>query len=368
MYKEPLFIAAGTKGARKINDRYQPFLEIDGQPNIKRIVDEATKSNVGDIYIWGPKKDLDDILFDIIKKERNKRRIIVLEQKYNLVENFLFTLFEYLKNIDENFKEIYKWKSWQGINWEILKEYSNKNNFSNTYVNVLPTDIPLIKPEEIDFLIKNKDLEYDLLQGWSLKDSFEEIINNLKNHNINFDSSQSKMNFFRFIINNQLIEARFNNFYGGKPLRIDPNLYILFQNIIKNRNLVNKTYKDGKEVRSLDIKNFIGQVRGFSRYLSIKVKDIDKVAINMYFLYNAFLHVFGTKEKNPEMYRDIKLIEEHIKKLTKNKMYADFTNLVGPLFDTDTDYEYEFIKTNFSKIRTAIDKYYSANGMQLIHN
>jgi len=384
MDKGLIFIGAGIKGTRKIDDKYQPFLDMDGRTCIEIIVDEVIKTNNNNpLYIWGPEEDLKNILSSIIKKEKNKREIKVISEKSSPIESLFFTYLEYLKREDEEFRKISStWECLADVDWKVLPAYATKNGFYKM-IFYLPSDIPLVRHEEVDFLIMNEEQDCDLLMGWSLKDGFEEVIDSLQNDNKHFDYSKSKINFSKFLANSEPIEARFNNFFCGRPLAIDPDLYIFFEALYKNRNLIKKNYARGKEKRRIDPLNFLILIRAFARYIITRRKEIKaRIFLPSYFILNTYFHSLGLAGKNyqfiktlvhflrlmdkrlPSYYLDIKLIEKNIKRLTGNKIGVHLSNVIGPLFDIDTKYEYEFVKANYRRLRDDIGRYYKTRGIK----
>jgi len=244
----------------------------------------------------------------------------------------------------------------------------------------------LVRHNEVDFLMKNGEQGCDLLMGWSLKDGFEEVIDSLQNYNINFDYSKSKISFSKFRLSGEPIEARFNNFFCGRPLNIDPNLYIFFETVYKNRNLIKKSYERGKEKRRIDPLNFLMLIRAFARYLITRRKEIRaRIFQHSYFILNTYFHSLGLggkdyryikalahslrlmDKKQPSYYLDVKLIEENMEKLTGNKIDVHLSNVIGPLFDIDTKYEYEFVKANYGRLRDDIGRYYETRGIKKLH-
>ncbi len=94
MEKEPLLIAAGSVGSRKINGEDKPFLIIDNEMNIEKVFSAAMRAQyVGDIFIRGDKPRLEYVLQSQIRKYNNSERTIkILPEKGCLIENIVLTL------------------------------------------------------------------------------------------------------------------------------------------------------------------------------------------------------------------------------------------------------------------------------------
>jgi hypothetical protein len=239
-----------------------------------------------------------------------------------------------------------------------------------------------VSHREMDFLIGNAEPGYDLLMGWSLRRGFEAVLTALQGDRKNIDLSRTKFNFSRFIVNDQLEEARHNNVYCGHPLRIDPDLYVFFHGLYRNRNLIKKDPQGRKKGKRMDLQNFSRLLQAFGRYIRTRQAESGaRVFVYGYLILITYLHSLGLEGQNyrflkalvnslgridrrpPRAYIEKGFAEENARKLTGNKIGMYFTNMVGPLWDIDTPYEYEFVKANFGRLRESIDGYYAASGM-----
>ena len=379
-----IIIGGGTRGARKIDHEYQSFLKIDGRTCIEIVLDEATKTdNSFPVYLWGDEDTLREILSPIMKREENRREIHIVPEKSGPIDSLVFTCLESLKGNDGKSKNtISPSEHLTGSDWNMQQAYTARND-PGKLMFYLPSDIPLVSHEEIDFFIKNADQDYDLLMGWSLRDGLETAMKYLQKEQAHIDMAMTKPNFSRFIVNNQPVQARLNNLYCGRPLRIDPDLYLFFQRIYKNRNLIKKTYRSGKERKKIDLPNFLRLIKAFGRYVHMRKKERGtRVLACGYFILNTHLHSLGLEGKNyrfinalihvlrwidkkpSSTYLDNKFIEENILRLTGNKIGMYLSNVIGPLLDIDSKREYEFVKANFGRLRDNNDKYYATYGLR----
>lgn len=348
-----IIIGGGTRGARTIEHEFQSFLRVDGRTCVEIVLDEAARTaNDCPIYIWGPAEALKEVLSPIVAREKDKREIRIVPERADPIESLVFTYLE-----------------------------ASQGNGQPAFY--LPSDVPLISRREVDFLMKISDPDHDLLMGWSLRNGFEAVLEALHQERTDFDMSRTKLNFSHFVVNGELQEARFNNTYCGHPLRIAPDLYIFIQMLYKYRNLVNKELRRGRLRKKLDLANFSGLLRAFGRYVSSRRTEAGaKVFVYGYRILNSYFHSLGLEGKNfrlinmiarvlrrfdrrpPRAYIDKDFAEDSVRKLTGNRIGMSFSDMIGPLFDIDTPYEYEFVKANYGRLRDKIDAYYSTCGMR----
>ncbi len=384
MAEGAIIIGGGTHEARTIDHEYQSFLKIDGRTCIEIVLDEATKTDNGfPIYLWGPEDKLRENLSPIIIREKDRREIHIVPEKTNPIDSLIFTCLESSKRNDEESTGITLDHLTSG-DWNLQHVFAGRKD-PGQFIFYLPSDIPLVSHEEMNFFIKNADPDYDLLMGWSLRNGFEAVMKTLLSEQTNIDISRTKINFSRFIVNRRPEEARFNNIYWGRPLRIDPNLYLFIHRIYQNRNLIKKSSRRGKAGKKIDPSNFSRLFKAFSRYLRIrKTESGGRIFAYGYRILNTYFHSLGLEGKNyryiralarslnwfdrrpPRSYIDNKFIEENVFKLTGSKIGLYFSNLIGPLLDIDTQYEYEFVKANFGHLHDIIDNYYATCGMRIL--
>jgi len=379
-----IIIGGGTGEARTIDREYQSFLKLDGRTCLEIVLDEATKTdNSYPIFLWGPEARLRETLSPILKREENRREIHIVPEKFSPIDSLIFTCLESSRRTGKDSKSIRSPLEHVMPSRSTAQRAVAAQNEPRNYIFYLSSDIPLVCHEEIDFFIKNADRDYDLLMGWSLRGGLETALKSFQNDQGNIDTSTTKINFSRFIVDSQPVEARFNNLYCGRPLRIDPHLYIFFHQIYKNRNLIKQTYRRGKMRKKIDRPDFLRLMKAFVRYVQTRKREGGtRVVAYGYRILNTHLHSLGLEGKNyrylsaltrllrgiekksPSFYLDKNIIEENILKLTGNKIGMYLSNLIGPLLDIDGKNEYEFVKANFRRLRDGIDKYYTTCGMR----
>jgi hypothetical protein len=379
-----IIIGGGTQGARTIEHEFQPFLRIDGRTCIEIVLDEATKTNNSfPVYLWGPEKTLKELLSPLITREKGKREIQIVPERPSPIDSLISTYLESFKKNDGESRTIDDPSDGPGGDgWSMQKALAAQRDTGKRMF-YLPSDIPLISSKEMDFLIENAEPGYDLLWGWSLRNGFEAVLRALQQQRSDIDMSRTKFNFSHFVVNGQLEEARFNNTYCGYPLRIDPDLYLFIQMLYQNRNLINKEQRRGKVRKRLDLPNFTCLLGAFGRYVSSRRKEAGaKVFVYGYRILNTYFHSLGLEGKNFRFVRafvralgrfdkrpsrssiERNFAEENVRKLTGNRIGMFFSDIIGPLLDIDTAYEYEFVKAHFGRLREAIEGYYATCGIR----
>ncbi|HSA97341.1 MAG TPA: hypothetical protein VLJ16_14925, partial [Acidobacteriota bacterium] len=258
-----IIIGAGTGGARTIAHEFQPFLRFDGRTCLEIVLDEVTRTdNSLPIYVWGHEEALKEVLSPVIAREKDRREIHIVPERSGPIESLIFTCLESSNGNDRLGCDA--WSMQQALEAPLDPGHC---------VFYLPSDIPLISHKELDFLMKNAGSDYDLLMGWSLRNGFEEVMRARKNDRMNIDMSMTKFNFSRFIVNDRLEEARFNNIYCGRPLKIDSDLYLFIQALYQNRNLIRKDQRRGKVRKRIDLANFSRLLKSFAGYVSSRRKE-----------------------------------------------------------------------------------------------
>jgi hypothetical protein len=368
-----ILIGAGTQGARTINHEFQPFLRIDGRTCIEIVLDEVTRTdNDFPVFIWGPEKTLKEVLSPIVSREKDRRAIQIVPERSNPIESLICTCLESSLSSD---------RLGNG-DWSAQMAAAAEHN-PGLRIFYLPADIPLASHKEMDFFIKNAEPDQDLLWGWSLRNGFEAVMKVLQNDRTNIDMSRTKINFSRFIVNDRLEEARFNNFYCGRPLRIDPNLFLFIHQIYQNRNLINKEDRTGEVGKKIDLRNFLRLLEAYRRYVRTRrTGSGTRASVYAYRILMTYFHSLGLEGKNfrfigalvrsvglidrrpSASYIDKSFAEESVQKLTGNRIGMYFSDIIGPLIDIDNEYEYEFVKAHFGRLREAIDDYYATYGIR----
>ncbi len=344
MIKEVLFIGAGTRGAKLVDNELQPYLEFHGKTCIEHVVEAAMKArSVGDIYIWGDEKTLNRILQEHVNQYMQK--IVVVEERGNIVESFLFTYFNYVSSHNNTLRSLVNsWHQRKDINWTLLKRYLKTTDHWAEKINVIVSDTPLLSSSEIDFLIENKNREADLIVGRTYKKDFDAILNGLDEQ---LDYKKAIKNFYTYRINNRDEDLIVNSFVSGNPFRLNENIWNLIGNFYENRTII--------AGHKHNLRKITGNLLNFKRLLFPKYSEkgqysyTERLRAALY-LAHAYQTIIRGK-KNRLLYRDLELIYEKIKILINLNIEYDLSHCFGSAFDIDTKYEADFVRRNFYTLK-----------------
>lgn len=371
---EPLIlVGAGTKGARRICSEFQPFLKIDGRTCVEIVLDAVTRaSNDFPVHIWGPEDRLKEVLAPLIRREKDRREIRIFPEMHGPIESLLFAGRGVVGRAEGGPAGVGS-----------LREAYGEGGDRDRPMFFLPCDIPLISREEVDFLIKNAESGCDLHMGWSMKEGFDAVLAGFPAAAGGFDVSRTKFNFSKFVVSGRRCEARFNNTYCGRPLRVDLKLFRFFHVLYVNRNLIRKVRRRRREVKRLDIAAFSRWLGSFAGYLLKRSAQAGpQVLLSGYLILKTYFHTLGLEESHypfvrtlvgtlglfdrrpAERYLDKRFFETNILRLTGDRIGMYLTNIIGPVFDIDIEYEYRFLKENYGRLRAAIERYYADAGLK----
>jgi hypothetical protein len=219
--------------------------------------------------------------------------------------------------------------------------------------------------------------------GWSLKEGFDAVLAGFRAAPGGFDISRTKFNFSKFMVSGKRCEARFNNTYCGRPLLVDLNLFRFFHVLYVNRNLIRKVRRRGREAKRLDVAAFSRWLGSFGGYLLRRSWQAGPQVLHSgYLILKTYFHTLGLEESHypfvrtlvatldfferrpGERYLDKGFFEANILRITGNRIGMYLTNIIGPLFDIDIEYEYRFLKENYGRLRAAIERYYAEAGLK----
>lgn len=373
MAKPLILVGAGTKGARRICSEYQPFLTIDGRTCVEIVLDAVVSAaNDFSVHIWGPEDRLKEVLAPLLRREKDRREVRIFPEMHGPIDSLLYAGRGVVGRAEGG-----------PAGGGFLREAYGEDGDRDRLMFFLPCDVPLISREEIDFLIKNADRGCDLHMGWSLKEGFDAVLAGLRAAAGGFDISRTKFNFSKFMVSGRRCEARFNNTYCGRPLRVDLNLFKFFHVLYVNRNLIRKVRRRGRELKRLDIASFSRWLWSFAGYLLKRSGQAGpQVLRSGYLILKTYFHTLGLEESHypfvrtlvstlgffdrrpAERYLDKQFFEANILKMTGAWIGMYMTNIIGPVFDIDIEYEYSFLKENYGRLRAAIERYYSDAGLK----
>lgn len=352
--KEPIFIGAGTRGAKLVGNEFQPYMEFHGKICLEYVVEAAMRArSIGDIYIWGSKKIIEKILAEHIKQYRHW--LVIVEERDNIVESFFFTYLNYLSRDSITLRSmVNSWDSIKNINWGQLKEYFINDKRWEQQVNVIVSDTPLISSFELDYLIENKNRDADLVIGRTTRKDYKAILENLGEIP---DREKTVKNFYTYRLENRDVSLIVNSFLAGKPLKLDENIWNLAGNFYENRTII--------AGRKKNLRNIAKNILFFKRLFFPKQHihgqySYTERARAAFYLINAYKAIVKSKS-NSVYYRDLKKIYECIYTLINLRLELDISYCFGSAFDIDTQYEAEFIRRNFFALQNICYEYYKTH-------
>ncbi len=352
--KEPIFIGAGTRGAKLVGNEFQPYMDFHGKTCIEYVTEAAMRArSIGDIYIWGDKRILEKILAEHIKQYRH--RLIIENERENIVESFFFTFLSYISRDSNSLKSLVSnWDCINSIDWSRLKDYFGKTEHWEKQINVIVSDTPLLSSYEIDYLVENKNRDADLAIGRTVRQDYKNILETLKEFP---DREKSIKNFYTYRIDNRDVPLIVNSFIAGKPLKLNENIWNLAGNFYKNRTIIAGRKKNLRNIASNLIffkRLFFSAQKADERY------SYAKRGRAVFYLVNAYKAIVRSKGENI-YYRDIRKIYQSIYTLVNLTIEYDLSHCFGAAFDIDTEYEADFIRRNFFALQNICYEYYKSH-------
>lgn len=357
--KEPLFIGAGTRGAKLVGKQFQPYIKFHGKTCLEYVVEAAMLAkNVGDIYIWGDKKTLSRILNEHISQYQ--QRLVIVEERGNIVESFFFSYLSYMAHSSNTLRSmISNWDSINKIDWFQLREYFRKTDHWEKQVNVIVSDTPLLSSYELDYLIENKNRDADLAVGRTVRKDYKCILERLDEIP---ERDKTVKNFYTYRMGNKNVSLIVNSFVAGKPFKLDENIWKLIGSFYENRTIIAGRKKNLIKIATnlfYFIKLFIPRELGNEKYSYVKK------AKALFYLVNAYRVIVKSKSKKV-YYRDIEKIYESINILANLTIEFSLSHCFGTAFDVDTVYEAEYLKRNFFALQNICSEYYKTHDSPLI--
>jgi hypothetical protein len=352
--KEVIFIGAGTRGAKLVGGEFQPYINIHGKSCLEYVVEAAMHArSVGDIYIWGDKKTLENILSEHVK--RYPQQLVIIEERENIVESFFFTYLQYISRESKTLRSmVNNWDSLKNLNWKLLREYFKLDERWEEQVNIIVSDTPLISSAELDFLIENKNPDADLVVGRTVRKDYKAILEALGEFP---DKEKSIKNFYTYRIGSRDVSLIVNSFMAGKPLKLNENIWNLAGNFYENRTIIAGRKKNLRTIA----KNLILFKRlFFPKNFGMGRQSYTERARAAFYLVNAYKAIVKSKSSSV-YYRDLNKIYECIHRLVNLDIELNLSHSFGSAFDIDTQYEVEFIRRNFFALQNICCEYYKTH-------
>lgn len=336
--KENILIAAGTIDAKLIDGDYQPYIKIKGKTNIERVTASVLDSEcAGNIYIWGEKQKLTEILQPYLTKHPS--RVFIIEQKKGFVDSLVYTYLTSFQNSNlqkllstfNNLSE-FKWPNAQ----KIIQAYPSPEQT----VTLLMSDTPFLTHEEVDDFITHKSTNTDITLGRCRYSSLNGVLD------LDFEKDKAVKNYYTFMVGEKQEDVILNGFFAGNLSSIDEKVWNLISVFHKNRTII-----EGGIINFKKLKN---NLRSFkSTFLTKNHQTKIEKLKTMYFLTKVFYKV--VKAKPISKYNDLITILNEIKKFTDMDVGLCITNSPGSALDTDTPYEKYFYEKNFEKLTNLVN-------------
>ncbi|OGW14792.1 MAG: hypothetical protein A3K09_01800 [Nitrospinae bacterium RIFCSPLOWO2_12_FULL_47_7] len=300
-----ILVAGEGESSYKVYHQHKAFLKIDGKSIITYVVETLQQvESIKDIYIVGLKEKLQQTLKEANINLQYPKPIYFVEQKSNLYENIWSSFLKTLPN-EGNIPDL------------------ENSIYKDTPVLIVPCDAPLITPEEVEYFVKNCDLEsYDYTLGLVSEKKLEYFYPR-ENH------SGVKMAYLHI----KEGSYRINNLHLVKPLRILNRQYI----------------KDMYQYRyQRDIKNII--------LFGLKLFGKDRLEKFKYYFGLEACLLFSSlgKESMVNFFRNWtqkKEIEQCISRIMKTRFMGLEVPFPGAALDIDNNQDYETIKSRFREWR-----------------
>lgn len=303
-----VIVTAGDRGAsRPVLKTNKVFLPIAGIPAINYVLSAIERSRAAArIFVVGDKGRLEEALSVANSPFQGRCPITLIEQSDSLYDNvwkaFLHTLPGYEP----------------GMDWRLFAESA-----SDKAVLVMPGDIPLATPAEIDAFVDHCDLtRYDYCLGLTSESALEPYAPQAERLGI-------RMAHFPL----RDVKVRQNNLHLVKPLRI------------ANRHYIQRVYNYRYQKRLPDILKLLWQI--------IILPDVSFRCLSAF----ACLHIaqivarlgWGGFPLFQPLFLDLSMLASHLSQALQTRMTMVTTYYGGCTLDVDNAEHYEAICTNFTR-------------------
>ncbi|MBF0189590.1 MAG: NTP transferase domain-containing protein [Magnetococcales bacterium] len=355
MKKEILFVAAGTRGAKLVGGRFQPYVPIHGRTSVEHVLAAATEAeSVDRIYVWGDRERLETLLREaVVQGARRGVEVTVLQEKSNFVESFLSTTLLALHQ--QAGHGVQPWMAGEGLesrHWDLWREFGQDEQLAQIPVNLLVSDTPLIQPAEIDCLVAGKSPHADLVLGRTVRSAIDTVTARIPEP---FCYDRAVKNYYTYGSGDQTWDLIVNNFMAGKPLRVPRLIWNLAGHLFNNRTII-----EGGRFNLKKIKDNVVFVQSlFSKFHRQEAEGGAAAKKNYYqmlkafsFLMRAYFIIVKNKDANRK-FRDLAILEDRIRTLTRCTVTLLISDASGPALDIDTEYEIEYIDRHFEALRAS---------------
>jgi len=306
MKYDAILVAGENKDSRNVCNQYKALLKLNDRYCIQYVIEALQEaSSIGDIYIVGPKKKLLSALKEARVDFNMPKKIHILEQKSNLLENVWHAFLKSLPPLNG-------------------RKDTDIAAFVDKAVLVAPCDSPLITTHEVEHFIANCDLDrHDYILGLTPEKSMQYFYP--KGHRPGIKMAYLHMREKNYRINNlhmvrpARVEHRIhiNKMYEYRYQKQIFNMILLAIYLLRFQKLKNFSLLLGLQFSLLSAKFDLPRVTAvFKRW--VPRKDLEK----------AISHILNTRFASQEI------------------------PLPGAALDIDNDENYEILKSEFERWRS----------------
>jgi molybdopterin-guanine dinucleotide biosynthesis protein A len=303
---DAILVAGESKDSHKVSNHYKALLKLNDRYCIQYVIEALQKaSTIGDIYIVGPKKKLISALRNTEIDFNEPKKIHILEQRANLLENVWYAFLKSLPPLTG-------------------RKDSEIAAFVNKAVLIVPCDSPLITTHEVEHFIANCDLDrHDYILGLTPEKSMQYFYPTGHRPGI-------KMAYLHMKEKNY----RINNLHMVRPARVEQRIHI------------NKMYEYRYQKQ---IFNMI--------LLAIYLLRFQKLR-NFRLLLGLQLSLLSAKFDLPwftaifKRWVPRKDLEKAISHILDTRFASQEIHLPGAALDIDNDESYETLKSEFERWRS----------------
>ena len=306
---DAILVAGENKYSHIVCNQYKALLKLNDRYCIQYVIEALQEApTVGDIYIVGPKKRLMSALISSRINFKQPKKIQILEQKTNLLENVWYAFLESLPPLND-------------------RKDAEIADVVNKAVLVVPCDSPLITTHEVEHFIANCDLErHDYILGLTPEKSMQYFYPT--GHRPGIKMAYLHMREKNYRINNlhmvrpARVEHRIhiNKMYEYRYQKQVFNMILLFIYLLRFQKLKNFSLLLGLQFSLLSAKLDLPRITAiFKRW--VPRKDLEK----------AISHILNTRFTSQEI------------------------QLPGAALDIDNDESYETLKSEFERWRSYLD-------------
>jgi len=306
MKYDAILVAGENKDSHNVCNQYKALLKLNDRYCIQYVIEALQKaSSIGNIYIVGPKQNLMSALSDARIDFNQPKKIHILEQKTNLLENVWYAFLESLPPLNG-------------------RKDAEISDFVNKAVLVVPCDSPLITTHEVEHFMANCDLErHDYILGLTPEKSMQY-----------FYPSGTRPGIKMAYLHMKEKNYRINNLHMVRPARVEHRIHI------------NKMYeyRYQKQVFNMIL---------LAIYL-LRFQKLKNFSLLLGLQFSLLSAKFGLPRVTAIFKRWVprKDLEKAISHILNTRFTSQEIQLPGAALDIDNDESYETLKSEFERWRS----------------